>query len=214
MDLTGRDVFAGLDLSETRDLTALVLVGADIVTGIWHVEPVCWLPQEGLCDKARSDRIPYDRWAKEGCLETTPGVTISYEYIARYLRGVFDRYRVQKIAFDRWNMQHLQSWLLTACFSEQMIKDKFVPFDQGFKDMSPALRALEEVILERKLRHGGNPCLAMCAANAVVDRDPAGNRKLNKKRASGRIDGLIALAMAVGVAPMRSAAIDVSTLIF
>jgi phage terminase large subunit-like protein len=94
-----------------------------------------------------------------------------------------------------------------------MIADKFVGFGQGFKDMSPALRDLESIILERKLRHGGHPVLSMCAMNAVIDRDPAGNRKLSKKRAPGRIDGMIALLMAIGVATMKTAKFDVEALI-
>jgi phage terminase large subunit-like protein len=67
--------------------------------------------------------------------------------------------------------------------------------------MSPAFRDLESLLLERKLRHGGHPVLAMCAANAVIAGDPAGNRKLDKRRSIGRIDGLVALVMAMGAAP-------------
>ena len=152
LDLTGRDVFAGLDLSETQDLTALVLVGADVATGLWHVQPT---------------RIPYDLWARQGYLQTTPGSTVSYEFVAQHLKTVFDRHRVQKISFDRWNFPHLKSWLLAAGFSEQVIADKFVPFGQGYQSMSPALRDLESIILERKLRHGDHPVLKFCASNCV-----------------------------------------------
>src|SRR5262249_48972675 len=149
LDLRGRDVFAGLDLSETRDLTALVLIGQDIRDGTWHVQPTFWLPNDGLADKAHADRVPYDTWHAKGFLETTPSSSISYEYIAHHLRKVFDQHRVTKIAFDRWNMQHLKPWLLNAGFGEQAIKDKFIGFGQGFKDMSPALRDLESIILEK-----------------------------------------------------------------
>jgi phage terminase large subunit-like protein len=159
------------------------------------------------------DRIPYDVWRDQGYLQTTPGRSVSYEYVAQHLRQVFDQHHVAKIGFDRWNLQHLKPWLLNAGFSEQMIAEKFVGFGQGFKDMSPALRDLESIILERKLRHGGHPVLSMCAMNAVIDRDPAGNRKLSKKRAAGRIDGMIALLMAIGVAPMKTAKFDVEALI-
>jgi phage terminase large subunit-like protein len=86
LDLTGRDVFGGLDLSETRDLTCLVLIGLDVRDGSWSVQPTFFLPSEGLADKARADKVPYDQWADEGWLETTPGSTVSYEYVARYLR--------------------------------------------------------------------------------------------------------------------------------
>jgi phage terminase large subunit-like protein len=213
LDLRGRDVFAGLDLSETRDLTALVLIGQDIRDGTWHVAPTFWLPSEGLHDKARADHIPYDLWHTQGYLETTPGPSVSYDYIAHYLKRVFDQHHVNKIAFDRWNMQHLKPWLLNAGFSEQAIEDKFIGFGQGYKSMSPALRDLESIILEKKLRHGDHPILMMCASNAVIDRDPAGNRKLSKKRSTGRIDGMTALVMAFGVAPMRPPRFDVEALI-
>jgi phage terminase large subunit-like protein len=214
MDLTGRDVFAGLDLSETRDLTALVLVSADITDGTWHVRPTFWLPAEGLHDKSRSDKVPYDLWASRGYLQTTPGSSVSYEYVAQHLRAIFDQHRVQKLAFDRWNMQHLRPWLLSAGFSEETIKEKFVAFGQGYQSMSPALRDLESIILDKKLRHGAHPILQFCASNAVVERDAAGNRKLSKRRSTGRIDGMIALTMALGVAPLRTATkFDVEALI-
>ncbi|HVI12932.1 MAG TPA: terminase TerL endonuclease subunit [Pseudolabrys sp.] len=213
LDLRGRDVFAGLDLSETRDLTALVLIGCDIRDGCWSAQCTFWLPSEGLHDKAKADRVPYDTWAAKGFLQTTPGASISYEYVARHLKQVFDRHRVAKIAFDRWNMEHLKPWLLNAGFTEQMIKDKFVGFGQGYKSMSPALRDLESVILEKKLRHGDHPVLKMCASNCVVERDSAGNRKLNKKRSTGRIDGMVALTMAFGVAPLKAPAFDVEAMI-
>jgi phage terminase large subunit-like protein len=148
-DLTGCDVFAGLDPSETRDLTALCLIGCDIANGTWHVQPTFWLPAEGLHDKAAHDRIPYDLWASQGFLQTTPGHTVSCEFVAQHLKTVFDRHRVQKIAFDRWNMPFLKAWLLGAGFSEQLIADKFVAFGQGFQSMSPALRDLESLILEK-----------------------------------------------------------------
>src|SRR5215831_7527563 len=140
LDLTGRDVFAGLDLSATQDLTALVLIGADITDGTWHCRPTFWRPSEGLHDKSRSDKVSYDLWASRGYLQTTPGSTVSYDFVAHHLKEVFDQHRVGKIAFDRWNMQHLKPWLLDAGFSEQVIKDKFIGFGQGYQSMSPALR--------------------------------------------------------------------------
>ena len=99
-------------------------------------------------------------------------------------------------------------------FSDAMIKETFVEFGQGFKPMSPALRDLESLVLERKIRHGDHPVLSMCAANAIIASDPAGNRKLDKKRASGRIDGMTALAMALAAAPAAwTQTVDVAALI-
>jgi phage terminase large subunit-like protein len=193
-------VCGGLDLSATQDLTALVLIGQ--VDGVWHVHPTFWLPEEGLALKSQKDRVPYDVWKSSGHLTAAPGKSVDYEYVAEYLRGVFDRYNIHKIAFDRWGFKHLKPWLLKAGFTEQQIEERFEEFGQGFQSMSPALRDLEGEILNGRLAHGGHPVLTMCAANAVVQSDPAGNRKLAKHKSAGRIDGMVALTMAMGVAPL------------
>jgi phage terminase large subunit-like protein len=187
-------VYGGLDLSSVNDLTALVLVSED-----WDVLPTFWLPEHGLAEKARADRVPYDMWARQGHLLTTPGKAITYEFIAHHLRGVFDDYDVQQIAFDRHFMDHLTPWLERAGFTEDELA-RFKPFGQGFVSMSPALRELETLLLNGRLRHGNHPVLTMCAANATVVSDPVMNRKFTKTKASGRIDGMVALAMAVGTA--------------
>ncbi len=204
-DWEGREVFGGLDLSSVSDLTALVLASQS--GGAWDVHPTCWLPSQGLAEKSRADRVPYDVWARDGYLKTTPGASIEYEFVAEHLRGVFDRCDVRAIAFDRWGMKHLKPWLVRAGFTEEELA-KFVDFGQGFASMSPALRELESLLLSRKIRHGMHPVLTMCAANAVVTGDPAGNRKLDKQKATGRIDGMVALAMAVGVMPTEQEAVD------
>lgn len=193
--IDGRDVYAGLDLSSVSDLTALVLVSDE-----GDVHPTFWLPGEGLHEKSRADRVPYDLWSEQGYLQTTPGRAIEYEYVAEHLRGVFDRCNVRALAFDRWGMRHLRPWLVKAGFTDEEL-ERFIDFGQGFVSMSPAIRALEERLLTKKLKHGDHPVLAMCAANAIVVKDPAENRKFTKSKASGRIDGMQALAMAVGVMP-------------
>ena len=204
-------LYGGLDLSEAADLTALVLIGKR--DGKWRVQPTFWLPSEGLSEKSVADRVPYDMWARQGYLQTTPGRSISYEFVAFYLRDVFRRYDVRKLAFDRWNFKHLLPWLLKAGMSEQFVKDHFVEFGQGVQSMSPALRDLEQVLLEGELAHGNHPVLTMCVTNTVIAVDDAGNRKPSKRKSTGRIDGMIALAMAVGVAPLLTKQIDISTLI-
>jgi len=214
-DLTGREVYGGLDLSSVRDLTALVLTWRDPSTGDVSVKPTCWLPSHGLAEKSRADRVPYDLWHDAGDLLTTPGAAIQYEFIARYLfQEVFKKHRVVKIGFDRWNFQQLKPWLVAAGFSEAAISEHFVEFGQGTQSMSPALRATEAAIVDRKLRHGGSPVLNWCAMNAVVDSNDESNRKLSKKRSSGRIDAMVALVMAIGVMPIGAKrAFDVESLI-
>ena len=209
--LEGVPVYGGLDLSEVSDLTALVLVG--FRDGKWRVRPTFWLPEEGLAERAVADHIPYDLWRDQGLLEVTPGHTVSYEFVANHMRQLFGRYSIRKIGFDMWNFRHLKPWLLKAGMSEQFIAEHWVEFGQGVKSMSPALRELEQIVLDRKLAHGDHPVLSMCMANTTIVRDDAGNRKPSKKRSRGRIDGTIALLMAVGVAPLQSQQIDVRALI-
>ena len=194
-NIEGLGIYCGLDLSSTTDLTALVAVSED-----GDVVPTFWLPEEGLSEKSRADRVPYDLWKKQGFLDTTPGRAIEYDYIAAYLRDLFDRCDVRAIAFDRYNMKFLRPCLERVGFTEEEL-ERFVEFGQGFVSMSPALRELETRLLGSKLKHGNHPVLEMCAKNATVVTDPAGNRKFIKGKATGRIDGMVALAMAVGVMP-------------
>lgn len=203
-DIDGRDVYGGLDLSSVHDLTALVLVSdsGDVV-------PTFWLPGDGLAEKSRNDRVPYDLWAEQGYLQTTPGRAIEYEFIAEHMRGVFDRCNVRAMAFDRYNMKHLKPWLVKAGFSDEEL-GLFIDFGQGFIGMSPAIRTLEENLLNKKMKHGNHPVLTMCMANATVAMDPAENRKFVKGKTTGRIDGAVGLAMAVGVMPSAVAQNDLS----
>jgi phage terminase large subunit-like protein len=205
-ELAGLEVYGGLDLSSVSDLTALVLIAKS--NDVWHVKPTFWLPREGLEQKAKTDRVPYDLWAEQGYLETTPGRAIEYEFVAEYLRGVFDSCNVKAIGFDRYNMRFLKPWLEKVGFSEEEL-EKFVEFGQGFVSMSPALRALESLLLSKQLAHGMHPVLAMCAANATVVKDPAENRKFTKAKATGRIDGMVALAEAVGVAMSMESDVEI-----
>jgi phage terminase large subunit-like protein len=189
----GEEVYGGLDLSSVSDLTALVLE-----TPEGGVYPTFWLPADGLVEKSRADRVPYDLWEQQGYLKTTPGRSIEYEFVAAQLRQVFDTVYVRALAFDRYNMRFLKPWLVKVGFNDEEL-ERFVEWGQGFVSMSPAIRALEAALLAGRLQHGAHPVLTMCAANTVVVKDPAENRKFNKAKSTGRIDGMQALAMAHGV---------------
>lgn len=195
-------VWGGLDLSEVRDLTALVLVGLDDEVR-WNVHPTFWLPHDGLKDKSLSDAVPYDRWEEEGFLETTPGRTIEYRFIADRIWELFQELpNLKGVAFDRYNWRHFRPYLEQAGFSSEQLEGDnalFQEFGQGFVSMSPAVRTLESVILEGKMRHGAHPILTMCMANTRLQRDPAGNRKPAKHKSTGRIDGMVSLTMAAGL---------------
>ena len=184
-------VFCGVDLSSRLDLTAAVFVCRDD-KGIVHVLPRFWAPADGLRDRALRDRAPYDTWRDQGFLTATPGKTVDYGYVARELADFSRRFSLQKVCFDRWRIHDLGREL--ANIGAELPLE---PFGQGYRDMAPAIDQLENLAVEGKLRHGMNPVLTWCTTNAVVSADAAGNRKLDKSRASGRIDGIVALAMAV-----------------
>lgn len=193
-------VYGGLDLSARQDLTALVLVARD-AEGTFHVRPYFWVPAVGLAERSRRDRAPYDLWAQQGYIETTPGASVDYAYVASRLGEIMADCDLQGVAYDRWRIDVLKKEL-----EAQGIAAPIVEFGQGFKDMSPALEVLEAELVSGRVLHGGHPVLTWCAANAVATRDPANNRKLDKTKATGRIDGMVALAMAMGAAATQEIA--------
>lgn len=193
LDFGDAPVYAGLDLSARTDLTALVLIGK--IAGVWHVVPHFWTPEQGLFDRAKRDRQPYDVWARQDYLHTTPGATVDYEFVAQDMAAILAELNVQAIAYDRWRITLLQKELDTLGIDLPLVE-----CGQGFKDMSPAIDALESELLNGRIAHGNQPVLTMCAANAVISKDAAGNRKLDKHKATGRIDGMVALAMAFSAA--------------
>jgi phage terminase large subunit-like protein len=186
-------VTVGLDLSARNDLTAIVYVAE--LKGEWHVRAHFFAPEEGIEERGRRDQAEYSVWAKDGYITLTPGHSVDYETVAKKLIEICDDYDVKDIGFDRWRIDVLNKELMRLG-AELPLRS----FGQGFKDMSPAVDFLESALLNGKIRHGENPVLTMCALNAAVDTDAAGNRKLNKDRSFGRIDGMVAMAMAVGIA--------------
>lgn len=203
-DWSGAEVFGGLDLSAVNDLTAFVRVAW--IDGALHVRPTFWLPGDGLREKARIDRVPYDVWHRQGHLIPTPGKTVDYDWVAPVVLGMMRAENIVRIAFDRWNMRFFRPALERAGATPDEM-ERFVEFGQGFQSMTPALRQLDEVMLNGKLRHGGHPVLEMCAKNSIVKPGPAEGRKLIKLSPNRRIDGMVALAMASSTAgePPQSA---------
>lgn len=185
--------YGGLDLSGRTDLTAFVLAARD-ADNFLHIITTCWTPEHGLIDRSKRDRVPYDLWVKQGHLRTTPGKTVDYDFIATEVAEICSDLNVVNIAFDRWRID-----VFRAACERNGILLPLKEFGQGFKDMSPAIDALEADLLNNRVRHGDHPVLTMAAGNAVVIKDPAGGRKLDKSKATGRIDPLVALAMAEGI---------------
>ena len=186
-------VFGGLDLSGKADLTSMVLVAYK--DDRWHVRVFFWTPERGLRERARRDRAPYDDWAAKGLIRIVPGASIDYEAVARDVVEITEGMQIKAMGFDRWRFDLFKKELDELGATALPL----TPFGQGFKDMSPALETLESALLNEQIAHGANPVLTMCAANSRVEMDAAGNRKLSKFKAVGRIDGMVALTMAMGM---------------
>ena len=189
--LEGRACYAGLDLSSTSDLTALVLVFPPTSEDEPYIAlPFFWLPEETLSLRVRRDHVPYDQWAKRGFIQTTEGNVVHYGFIERFICELGERYNIREIAHDRWNATMMVQTLEDDGFT-------MVPFGQGFKDMSPPTKELMRIVLEHNLCHGGHPVLRWNMDNAYVRTDPAGNLKLDKEKSTEKVDGAVALVMAL-----------------
>lgn len=194
--LRGRRAVAGLDLSSTTDLTALVFLVEPVEPGEpWKLVPYAWLPEVDLQRKADKDRVPWAQWKAEGWLSTTPGRAISKRVILQRLSGLCDFFEVREVGYDRWRMKDL----LSMANDDGITLPTMREFGQGFKDMSPAVEQFERMLLNGELVHPGHKVLNYCVGNAVIEQDAAENRKLSKEKATGRIDLAVAAVMAAGL---------------
>lgn len=201
----GEDIYLALDLSGVHDLTSLV--GVSAAAGVDRLKAWHWKPHEWLFDHAKRDRAPYDVWAGDGWLDTPPGRAIDYAYVAAHIAELRETYNIRGLAYDRWRIEQLLVEFQRLGVDVYIDgKDKpfdgalrLVPWGQGYRDMSPAVEALEASVIHRRLKHDGNPVLAFCFANAIVTTDASGNRKLDKSKTRFRIDGAVATAMCLGL---------------
>lgn len=209
--LRGRRAVAALDLSSTTDLTGLVFLVEPVEAGEpWKLVPYAWLPDADLERRAKQDMVPYIEWVAEGLLNTTPGRAISKRVILQKLSGMCDFFEIIACAYDRWRIEDLQQMAADDGISLPPME----PFGQGYKDMSPALETFETMLLNGELVHNGHKVLTMCAGNAITDQDGAGNRKLDKEKATGRIDLMVAAVMAAGLVNRAEAEEDMKPEIY
>ena len=190
--LYGKRCYVGLDLASTQDLTAVVALFPDQGGAVL---PFFFLPDDDLRGRSDRDRVPYSLWADQGLLDTFPGRAIDKRAVALKLVELMVEFEVVAIGFDRWRIEDLLKLL-----ADDGITLPLVPWGQGFKDMAPAVDELEIRVLNGKLRHGNHPILTWNVANAAIEIDASGNRKLSKRRSREKIDGVVALAMACGLA--------------
>ena len=190
-DLEGRVCYGGLDLSSTTDITAFVLVFPPKgESDKYAVLPYFWIPEDNIDLRVRRDHVPYDVWQRQGKLETTEGNVVHYGYIEKFIERLGERFNIREIAFDRWGavqmVQNLEGMGFTV-----------VPFGQGFASMSPPTKELMKLVLEERIAHGGHPVLRWNMDNIFIRTDPAGNIKADKAKSTEKIDGAIALIMAL-----------------
>lgn len=192
--LRGQRCVAGLDLSYTRDLTALVML-FDVGERVAAV-PIFWLPSDNLAERAVQDRTPWDVWARQGHVRIIPGASIDPAVIAKDIAELTGQngIRIENLAYDRWRIHDFQRELTRIGCEVPM-----APYGQGFRDMAPAVDQLNDLLLTQRLMHGGHPVLNSCVAGAVMTQDAAGNSKPDKVKSTARIDGLVALLMAAGM---------------
>ncbi len=190
-ELEGRVCYGGLDLSSTTDITAFVLVFPPLhEEDKFKVLPYFWVPEETLDLRVRRDHVPYDTWQLTGHLFTTEGNVIHYAHIEKFIERLGERYNIREIAYDRWGAVQLSQDLEGMGFN-------VVPFGQGFASMSPPTKELMKLVLEKKIAHGGHPVLRWNMDNIFIKQDPAGNIKMDKAKSTERIDGAVAMVMAL-----------------
>ncbi len=190
-ELEGRVCYGGLDLSSTTDITSFVLVFPPLDDGDkYMVLPFFWVPEETLDLRVRRDHVPYDTWEKMGYLKTTEGNVIHYDFIEKFIEELGEKYNIREIAYDRWGATQLSQDLEGMGFN-------VVPFGQGFASMSPPTKELMKLVLEKRIAHGGHPVLKWNMDNIFIRQDPAGNIKMDKSKSTEKIDGAVAMVMAL-----------------
>lgn len=194
--LQGRRCWGGLDLSGVRDLTAFALMFQPNSEDIfWRLKVWFWIPGIGLHLKTDQDHVPYIAWRDAGHIKAIDRKTVEYEFVIKDLLELCTQFKVQKIAFDRWKIKD---------FNKDLDRSggklpEMVEFGQGYQSMSPAIKIFETKLIEGTMRICENPCLTWNAANVVAVEDAAGNKKYDKSRSIGRVDGVVAAAMACGI---------------
>ena len=185
----GRDCYAGLDLSSTGDITALVLIFPPRNANEKYIlVPFFWVPEETIPQRVKANSVPYDVWEKQGDLLATEGNVIHYDFIEKFICDLGEKYHILEIAVDRWNATHMIQNLEDAGFT-------MVPFGQGFASMSTPTKEFYRLLMEGQIIHAGHPVLRWMAGNVVIETDAAENIKVTKAKSKEKIGGIVACIM-------------------
>jgi phage terminase large subunit-like protein len=197
--LRGEVANAALDLSGKNDLTALTLTFPEVQP--MPAVTIFWTPADTMIRRSERDGVPYEQWQKDGAIEATPGTSIDYAFVAKKIGELASMFDLRELAYDRYRFDDLKRELDAEGVDSHWADEDgdgiaLVKYGQGFVDMAPAVDAIETAINNLTIRIARNPAMEMCAANVVAEQDAAGNRKFTKAKSTGRIDGVVSLAMA------------------
>jgi phage terminase large subunit-like protein len=188
--LDGRECWAGLDLATTFDTTAFVLL-FPLDDGTFFVEPHFWIPEENAHQRERRDKVPYLTWHRQGHLHMTEGNVTDFDKVRADISSLAQKYHIRGIGLDPWNSAQLGLQLQGDGLPMEQYR-------QGYGGLSAPSKQAENWIVSGKLLHGGHPVLTWQAGNVAIQTDGQ-NIRPSKQRSSERIDGIVALVMAIGL---------------
>lgn len=187
----GKTAVIGMDLGQTQDLTAAAIVfDPDECDGEYHVLMKFWCSEE-TAKKRQEQGDNYIRWGSEGHLTITPGNVTDYSYIIKELDDLREHFKIKRIDYDPHNASHLANDLTSKGF-------KMERFNQYMRTMNTPTRELEDLVHDRKLIHYGHPVLRWMNANVEIIRSAEGYIKISKKKEHKKVDGMVAVVMALG----------------
>ena len=197
-EFVGRKVILGLDLSKRNDLTAAVMSCKDD-DGLVHTYPFVFCPTNGIEDRSRRDRTPYDTWVRQGHLIPLGGEVMDYDQIATYLDKIIKEMGIEVdfIEFDRWKIEDFQAACKRVGAFTHLDEESWHSVGQGYISMAPRCDCLLNAMIDGRIKHGNHPLLTMAASNAIAVQDPTGAVKLDKSKSTQRIDPIIAMLMSV-----------------
>jgi phage terminase large subunit-like protein len=186
--IQGRTAYGGLDLGAVSDFTAFPFALEPEGDKPWEVYCMFWIPEGTLEERKNKDIIR--PWVKKGWIGTTDGDVTDYDYVEEAVKKVCSVVHMKELVYDRYKMNQMVNHLMDEGI-------EMTPFGQGYVSMAPAVDTLEQLVLEQKIEHFGNPVLSWMNSNVSIKKDPAGNRKFDKEKSQDKIDGIVAIAMAL-----------------
>jgi len=189
--LEGRPCYGGLDLSSKLDMTSFVLLfPPDDINKRWVVLPWFWAPEDRVQERTETDKVPYDTWAAQEFLKTTPGDAIDYDFIEHEILKAKDLYDIKEIGYDPWNAMQTAIRLEDEGLVVAEVR-------QGYKSMSPPMKEIEQLARSKKIIHTGHPILRWNVGNVEIKMDENENIRPVKGKGIERIDGLVAMINAM-----------------